>query len=487
MQGIRICYKKIVPRLVVFSVLLTLLILIVWVFCDTSSREMRIFLALTFALLSTFITGVFVFRKLINPLIRNLEDECDLRLKLSIAIEQSPDSVVITDINGLITYVNPAYERVTGYNSDEVIGMSPGFLKSGMTSSEVYKTLWSNILSGEVWRGELQNRKKNGKLFWEDTTIAPIKSNNGLTIAYVAVKKDVTNQREDARALKHINTHLDDLVQERTIELQCALRSAETANKAKSEFLANMSHELRSPLHLIQNFAHMTSTELLGLKERLKLLGGLKNCNLNLESMTLIDLLDNPLSWQLSVKNQQKRLLDHVNGLLDLAKMESGKMSFHFSEANLYKLVKQEVNGLRSLIDKNEINLQIVSTDLSMKLSCDKDKLRQVLLNLFTNAIKFSNKKGSTIKVSFDKSTLNGENAIVLEISDEGCGIPESELDVIFEPFIQSTMTENGSGGTGLGLPISRKIIEAHSGTITASNNQNVGSTFTIVLPKKQN
>jgi len=141
-------------------------------------------------------------------------------LKLSVVVEQTPASVVVTDTQGKIEYVNPAFERVTGYTMDEVIGQNPSILKSGITPTELYQSMWQTISKGEVWSGEICNRKKNGELFWELGTVSPVRNKDGVITNYISIKEDITERKNNEDELNRYRLHLEELVEARTLELR---------------------------------------------------------------------------------------------------------------------------------------------------------------------------------------------------------------------------------------------------------------------------
>jgi len=245
-----------------------------------------------------------------------------------------------------------------------------------------------------------------------------------------------------------------------------AKQSADEANRAKTEFLANMSHELRTPMHAILSFASMGNDKV---------------------GVAPDDKLQRYFS---RIEESGKRLLFMLNDLLDLSKLEAGKMSFLIDQGDLLAIVKKVEGECQSLLVEKELKLTIDGGGVSSKAWFDSDRILQVITNLLSNAIKFS-PSNSEIIISFKDDSLtldSGEkvNAVRLTVRDQGIGIPENELESVFDKFVQSSETNTGAGGTGLGLAICKHIVDFHSGNIFAENNSDKGASFHLVLPRNE-
>jgi PAS domain S-box-containing protein len=350
-------------------------------------------------------------------------------------VEESPTSVMITDPLGNIEYVNGKFALLTGYSRDEVIGRNPRFLKSGIQPPAVYTNLWRTIAGGGEWRGELCNRKKSGELYWELAAISAIRDADGEIAHYLAVKEDIT----DRKAMEDLLWH--------------AKATAEAANKAKSRFLADMSHELRTPLNSI-----------LGFSQLLELQGG--------ESLT--GKQREYLRW---IREGGEHLLDMVNDVLDLSKVEAGKIELEKEPFDPTALIRRVLTTVRSLAAKKHLRIETSLPEDGAVLDADEVRIKQVLYNLLSNAIKFTERE-KRIGVEAHAE----ERELRITVWDEGIGIPDNDLVKIFEPYAQSRAAHRGEG-TGLGLAIVKRLVELHGGSISVESEVGKGSRFTVRLP----
>lgn len=260
-------------------------------------------------------------------------------------------------------------------------------------------------------------------------------------------------------------------LEQRTIELENAKKFAEDANKSKSEFLSNMSHELRTPMHAILAFAELGKTKI---------------------KTTKIEKVEQYFS---RILDGGTRLMTLLNSLLDLSKLEAGKMEMNFSESDLRDVITASIKEAEANLNQEGLTIVIEDNDCDSKAIFDPEQILQVINNLLSNAVKFS-PQGSQIKIKIENDTFVKHDtnedetlnqAIRFSIIDQGVGIPNDELGLVFDKFSQSTTTKTGAGGTGLGLSISKEIILAHSGRIWAENNKpEKGSVLKFVIPRKQ-
>ena len=364
--------------------------------------------------------------------------------KLSMAIEQNQASVVISNSKGIIEYTNPKFSEISGYNSEEAIGEKNNLLKSGTHQKDFYKDLWNTIKAGKIWQGEICNKKKNGQFFWEQVNISPIKNSKGDISHFVAVKIDITDKKS---ALE---------------ELKIAKESAESANKAKSEFLANMSHEIRTPMNSILGFTELLSTKIIDEQQR---------------------------NYLESIKSSGKNLLMLINDVLDLSKVDAGRMVLNKEIIDPMLLFK-DIEYLFSLKAKEKGLEFYVQTDLKLPIGIETDeiRLRQILINLIGNAIKFTDQGYVKVAVKcMNHTLLNNEIFVDLQIrvEDSGIGMEKKFMEKLFTPFTQQDgQSTKKYGGTGLGLSITKRLIELFNGTITAESEIGKGSCFMFILHK---
>jgi len=366
----------------------------------------------------------------------------DLQIrKLLYGVEHSPVSVIITDLKGCIEYVNPKFIELTGYSPEEVIGKNPKVLKSGETHGDEYKNMWKMLSAGKEWHGEFHNRKKNGDLYWECASISPIKDKEGKVTHYIAIKEDITS------------------IKNMQLELEKARDAAESSNRAKSAFLANMSHELRTPMNAI-----------LGYSELLEEIAEEKG----LEQDFVPDLE--------KIHSAGIHLLNLINNILDLSKVESGKMKALKETFKLAPLMEEIIGYAEPLSRKNSNSFKTSLSDSELLINTDRTKLIQILINIIGNAFKFT--KEGVVSFDIKQSYDNGRNWILFEVTDNGIGMTLEQTQNIFDEFVQADIsTTKNYGGTGLGLAISRLFSRMLGGDILVSSQLGLGSKFTLQLP----
>ncbi len=371
-------------------------------------------------------------------------------LKLSQAVEQSPITIVITDTNGLIQYVNPKFVETTGYSVEELVGKNPRILKSGHTTQEEYKDLWQTIKVGEEWHGEFHNRKKNGELYWESATISPIINSDGITTHYIAIKEDITYKKYSEFLLQLKNQEIE--IQNE--ELILAKNHAEESDRLKSAFLANMSHEIRTPMNGILGFV--------GLLKEPMLTGQ--------QQKEYIDIIE----------KSGVRMLNIINDIIDISKIESGLMTIHKAASNINDQIDYVFTFFKPEVEAKGMKLSCTKSlpsEASM-IETDREKIFAILINLVKNAIKYSHE--GYIEFGYVKK----DDFLEFFVKDTGIGIPKDRQEDVFERFIQADITDKmAKQGAGLGLSISRAFVEMLGGTIWVDSEEGKGSTFYFTIP----
>ena len=384
--------------------------------------------------------------------------------KLSSAVNQSPISIFITDLDGNIEYANPFTSTTTGYAHEELIGQNPRLLKSGFTNPKVYDELWKTITTGNVWKGVLNNRRKNGSLYWESTTITPIINEAGIVTNFIAIKEDISERIKIEHEIKQLNVSLEKKIAERTIELQnsnAALTKskieADSANQAKSVFLSRMSHELRTPMNAILGFAQLLELEELGIKH------------------------------QKSVKHilsSGRHLLNLINEVLEISRIEAGKISISVESVKLNNVFKDVIETLTPTADTYGVDLlNELNQHNDLFISADKQRIKQVLLNLVNNAIKYNGKQG-WVKLFTTTSMSEDKEIIRICVADNGPGIDANSIKKLFTPFERLGAENSAVEGTGLGLSVVQQYTTLMGGKCGVESKVNEGSIFWVELPK---
>lgn len=385
--------------------------------------------------------------------------EQEVRL-LSMAVEQSVQSVVITNLEGTIEYVNAATLSSSGYSMQELLGRNPRMLQSGKTPRETYDLMWDRLLAGKPWRGLLFNRRKDGVDYVEDATITPIRDARGRVTQYMAQMLDVTEKRRLTDELERHQHHLEDLVEQRTVALVAARRAAEAASEAKSAFLATMSHEIRTPMNGVVGSLDLLLRSTLSPYQR--------------------DLMD-------TVSESAQALLTIIDDILDFSKIEAGQLKLERAPVALVRLTDSVCDSLRPSATAQGVDLQVeVAEGVPDWILCDGGRLRQILNNLLGNAIKFSVGTGRAGRVCLLVKPCGPEmpGHLQLSVLDNGIGMPAEALQRIFQPFVQAeSATTRRFGGTGLGLSICKRLTNLMGGWLEVHSVQDQGSTFTVTLP----
>ncbi|QDG51013.1 response regulator [Persicimonas caeni] len=400
-------------------------------------------------------------------------------------VESINDSILVCDLRGAITYVNRRFAKLIAYDRQQLVdGMTIFDVVTPKGAQQLKELLSKRQEGGEEsdsdWQYELELKRQDGSVATGLINTTPIKGEDGAYTGTIAAITDITERKEAEEALRAARAELEERVKQRTAELEKAneamqrevetRRLAETkaleASKAKSAFLANMSHELRTPLNAVLGY-----TELIDEDINLFLSGD--DPELPAES------IQNDLH---KIHRAATHLLAIINDILDLSKVEAGRMDLHHDTFEFGDLLDEIAETISPLVTTNNNELNVEIDDSLGTVTTDRTKLKQVLLNLASNASKFTSDGTVTIKAKLDESGPRG--CAVVEVSDTGVGIAQDKLEDLFAPFTQAdSSTTREYGGTGLGLTICKRFCELMGGEISAESEKGVGSTFSVRIP----
>jgi len=413
-------------------------------------------------------------RKRNEQILKHLNEELELRVQertqeleesrsmLRLVLDTIPQRVFWKDRDSRFLGCNPAFAQTYQLTPEQIIGKIDPELP-GDEPVQQYRSQDIGVMETQVSMLNLEElfKSPNGEQVWIRTSKIPLTNHQGDVIGVLGCYEDITDRKQAEAALRQLNLELEDRVEQRTAEWKAAKEAAETANRAKSIFLANMSHELRTPLNGILGFS-----QLLG-----------RDPSLNSEQKNQVGIIN----------RSGEHLLNLINSILEMSKIEAGRMNFVPNYFDLYILLDrlEEMFSLAAI----EKDLQfIVDLDPTVPryVETDENKLRQVLINLLGNAIKFTQTGQVILRISSqDAEVITRPMPLILqfELEDSGTGIAPDELDSLFEPFIQSKYHQTSQEGTGLGLPISRQFVQLMGGTLTVESTEGVGSIFAFTIP----
>ncbi|MGE5505938.1 MAG: PAS domain S-box protein [Actinomycetota bacterium] len=474
------------------------------------------------------------------------------------AVEQSPVAVMISDPAGTIEYINPAFTRMTGYQREEVVGRTPRILKSGEMEPSVYADLWQTISGGNEWRGEMRNRRRDGSLYWESMTVAPVRRRDGAVINYIAMKEDISEVKSLRQGLEREHDNLrralaaihdgialvtteggfsyvnpaleaefgpvdgrdcrsyfedhgpdcpscvdceagaephrhewhsaktgkvyeltdtpvltadgstlmlqlfhDITVRKQAEEALLAAREAAELNvRSKGEFLAAMSHELRTPLNAIIGFSEIIESELLGPIQ-----------------------LRQYVEYAHDINESGKHLLQLINDILDISRIEVGRVTLREEMIDPGALMRAAMAMVRERAQHAEVAL-IDEIPLGLPaLWADERRVKQALVNILANAVKFT-PPGGRVTASA-AITVNGDLDLVVE--DTGIGIAAEDIERAMRPFEQvDSGLGRRFGGTGLGLPLTRQLMDLHGARVLLDSELGHGTRACLRFPPER-
>ena len=353
--------------------------------------------------------------------------EADLRTerdRLDALLTNIGDAVVVTDPDGLIEYVNPAWELQNLYGIEDVLGKKPSIISSGKHPPEFYSSMWETLLKGETWQGEVINARRNGEFYDAALTITPVFNNEGKMTSIVGVQHDISTLKE--------------------------------VDRLKTEFVSDVSHELRTPLTNIQLYLELLAeTQDVGRR------------NVYMETLF----------------RESRRLAVLIEDLLMLSRIDAGAAPFSPEEFDLNTLLAELVDDRQPLARQKKLSLSFVPDDLISSAHGDTRQLTQVFSNLLTNAMNYTPENGSiSVQTRLDPNDTGG---VSIDVCDTGLGIPVEEQKKVFQRFYRGTASKKtGAAGTGLGLAICEHIVTKHAGRLTVfSRGSGKGTRFTVWLP----
>ncbi|MCK5581418.1 MAG: PAS domain S-box protein [Candidatus Omnitrophica bacterium] len=373
-------------------------------------------------------------------------------------LHSSRDAMLLIDGEAFVDTNETAARMLEYSNREEFLMIHPSELSppvqpDGQSSQDKADEMKRIALEQGFHQFEWTHRKKTGEDFLVEVSLTSIVY-QGKTVL-LCLWRDITVQKELEDRVRRQTAGLERKVAEKTSLALKAVLKAELANKSKSEFLANMSHELRTPLHGILNFSD---------------LGIEKIDNGNYEKSRY---------YFQKINQGGEVLLNLINDILDLTKLEAKKTVFEFAETRMYSILDSLVDEFIPMADKKNIKIKRVPSDEELTLFFDVARIEQVIRNLLSNAIKFSQEDGE-----IECSVEDQKDCVRVSVKDNGVGIPEDEMDSVFDKFVQSSKTRSGAGGTGLGLAICQEIIKGHDGNIWAEHNPDGGTTFRFTIAK---
>jgi PAS domain S-box-containing protein len=363
--------------------------------------------------------------------------------------------VAITDQKGIIKHVNENFCKISKYSREELLGQDHRIINSGFHPKEFIRNLWVTIANGKIWRGELKNKAKDGSYYWVDTTIVPFLNEQGKPYQYLAIRSDITSRKAAEEELLKNKQELEKKVVERTLELTEALSREKELNEMKSRFVSMASHEFRTPLSAI-----LSSTSLL-------------------DHYTSEEQAEKRAKHIDRIKTSVKNLTAILDDFLSLEKLEHGKVEVHSIEFHLKDFIQDVIDEMDGMLKKKNQKV-IFSYKGENEICQDKKILRNVLLNILSNAVKYSPEEK---EIYVTAEVVN--DIVKISVKDEGIGIPAEAQKDLFGKFFRARNVSNIQG-TGLGLNIVKRYVELIDGHISFVSREGKGTTFTIEFPQRR-
>lgn len=390
----------------------------------------------------------------LSPEIRPEEQQAERRFRR--LLDAAPDAILEVDFHGRIVLINQTAEKMFGYSHDELMGLNvetlvPAAMRAGHVKHRTSYAAHPQMRPMGTGL-ELHAQRKDGSLFPVEISLSPNPSEEGGRV--IALVRDITARRQVEDRLKAIQEQYTAELSAKNQQLEARNLDVERANRLKSEFLASMSHELRTPLHTIIGFSELLTEEVEG------------------------PLNDKQKRFLGHILQDSRHLLDLINEILDLSKIEAGRLELQKEEMDFGGCLQEVVGGIEQQAAAKSIRLE-VNNEYHGTLYADRTRVKEILYNLLSNALKFTPDGGNV----WVDAVVQGRELHIL-VGDSGIGVHPEEHHTIFEKFYQVGSTTKGTReGTGLGLPITRKLVELHGGQIRLESSPGEGSRFSFTLP----
>lgn len=382
--------------------------------------------------------------------------ESSLETRFRKLLEAAPDAILEVNPEGRITLTNQAAEKMFGYTQNELVGLDieslvPAAMRGGHAKHRTSYAKNPNTRPMGIGM-ELQAQRKDGSLFPVEISLSPNRIGGSLHV--VASVRDISERKAVEDKIRALREQYTAELTAKNEQLEARSREAEQANQLKSEFLASMSHELRTPLHTIIGFSELLTEQLEG--------------PLNPKQHRFVG----------HILQDARHLLELINQVLDISKIESGRLELRRESFDFGQCIEEVLAGIRHHAASKNIIIES-KNGFQGPLHADRLRVKEIFYNLLNNAVKFTPQGG---RVWVESGREGG--FLVATVRDTGIGISEKEHTAIFEKFYQAgDPKENTREGTGLGLPITRRLVELHGGSISVESRPGQGSEFTVTFP----
>ena len=415
-------------------------------------------------------TEIHALSQALNGTARALHDQDNILNQAYTALQEQQYAfdqhaiVSILDRHGALLYANDRLCAIAGYTRAELIGRPFTLLSAEADPLAYHQMLWECLQKGEVWHGEMRIKTRSGSIGWVDASLVPTRNTLGEIRQYICIQTDVTERKRNAealaanqKALEMLTENLEQLIRQRTAELEKSNEDLMQANQVKSDFISIVSHELRTPLTSIKSFAEILDDEVTDPEA--------KRC--------------------LRIINEEADRLNRlINDILDLQKIEAGRMVWRDEKVNLVDLARAALETFSGAYATKQIGLVLNAHDLTLCAIADSDKLRQVLANLLSNALKYTSVGKVEVSVARVWDIQSKAPHLQIAVADTGSGLAASQLERIFEHFYQVDDAQSRKvQGTGLGLAICKQIIDHYQGRLWAESELGRGTTILFTLP----